>query len=1411
MMPLASNDRAGRRGPVYKSAPLFLLTLLVTLAILLPAQAAGADDPLTLSGRVVDEDARPLAGATVELRPVVGSWEKARSELPGLERQATAATSTDGDGRYRLAVPDSGFWELVAEASERVPARLEVGPVEGPETAQEMMLYPAVPVEVRVLDAEGEPIHGARIAVEGDGGNLPRHRARTSTLGRSARQIAVTGEDGRATVARREGETLAVSAVAEGFAPVALVEAADATITLRLAPGEPITVEVRDAAGDPVPEALLRFGQSRLSLGLTGEDGRLTFDRDPGAELTLMALSTAGPWRHHVVDVMPEEDEGDGNGDDGGAEPVELAVVELPPLVTLTGRTLERTERTPVAGAWVWASGFSHAPVRSDSRGNFSLSTPATERPLLRADAGGFGGAFVRLRQEQAADGGPVTILLAATATAAGRVVDGEGQPVAGARLRAVPDGSRRSHRIDASTEIFTGPDGRFTLDELSVDTPHTLTAVHADFAPASLHLEALPAGARRQGLEIVLGTASVAFGRVVDVDEVAVPGAEVTLTPALASSDITALMLAARSGVPPATATTDREGYFEIGGLADGRFDLAADAAGFAPLAVPGVELPPGGGRVDLGTLFLEPGLRLEGQVVDSNGEPVAEAWVWARDDNAMGMGSLIGADRREADSRTGPDGRFVVDGLARGNQQSVRAEAEGYTRALLSGVEIPAEEPLRIVLERSASLSGVVTDSSGAPVEGARVMVRAEPGNVPITGSRFVNARSDEDGLFTIDGVTPGRLSLRASAVGFQADERTGLEVVAGENLDDLRIVLEPGATVTGRVLDSLGNPLPETQVGIVRDETAVAFGGGTSDRTDADGVYRMQGVPPGERSVEAVHEGHQRQVRDLTVVAGENRLDFRLQAGVSVSGRVVDEGGVPVAGALVSAVLTGDHPGLRPGGETTDGSGVFRLEGLSPGAYSLSARKDGFAVTTLEEPVEVASGPIQGIEIVLNRGAVVTGRLLGAELEDLAGAKVVAGNFARQDRMPLIGSVDYEGRFRIEGVPAGEWTLIAVLSDGLPAAQEPLTVAPGQREASVDIDLGADKASLRGRIRIGGEPAASAYLSLAGQDTAARGFGRADHQGRFEVRGLEDGTYEMEIVQLASGQTRVETVEVRGDTEIDLDIEVSSVSGVVIADGEPVERARVEIERTDTAPNVRQPVRTDPAGRFRIASLVAGTYRLRASAEGYAPGEATVTVEETTPLTGVEIRLQPAGGLVLEVRGAYGAPPEEVRVAALEPGRAASPGDLPPNGGPPTVYSMRRPVGEEGRVRLDGLPPGSWDLLVGDGRSAVTRRRVTSPGPPVVIPLERGHLLTVRVPDLAEVGQFGRIEVTGADGRRFIGLGWSGDVQSNWLMNSGEARVDQLPAGRWTVTASTPDGRTWTGSAVTAGGAPAEVVLE
>jgi len=1396
--------------PALRPAASLLAGLL--LLCLLPAPAAGAAERPTLVGQVTDEESQPVAGARVEILRPEGWWQEAGRELDGGEREAVARTTSDEAGRYRVELPEPGFFEIRVATEGRVHYAFEVGPVEGVEVVGDAILTPAETVTVVVVDGDGAPVAGARVAVAGDGGDrVSRRGPFPAVMDHSDRQLAHTGDDGTARFERREGETLAVTVLAPGYAPERLKEAEGTRLTVALEAGETLPVEVRDADGEAVAGAVVGVGSPAVAAGRTAQDGRLALTHDPEVETRVVAYAEDGGRATELVAARAAD--ADGEAADTGGDPDPPLILTLPPRATLTGRTLARGERQPVAGAWVWVNPLSHQAARSDSRGNFTLSTPSRDgRAYLRADAVGYAPSAEMLRPAQTTGNETVTLLLAPTLSASGRVVDGAGQPVAGAEVWSEPADGRLPTPTPGD-ESFTDAEGRFHLAELVADSRHTLNARHDDFAPGRLDLGPAPAGTLVEGLEITLEPASVAFGRVVDVDESAVPGAEVTLTPGLEGSDISALFRMARGGVTPHSTTTDREGYFEIGGLGDGRFNLAAGAAGFAPLNVPGVELPAGGGRVDLGTLFLEPGLRLEGRVVGSGGEPVADARVGASDDSAFGVPNLAGVDAEGKETRTGADGRFVLDDLARGARLTVWADAEGYARASLEGVEVPTEGPLSIVLEPSATLSGVVTDSSGAPIEGARLVVRGKLGFGGFPGGAFASDRSDEDGHFSIEDVAPGSLVLSAMAEGFLRQERTGLEVVAGETMDDLRVILEPGATVTGRVLDALGNPLSDARVSIVRDRMDFSISGGASASTDADGVYRMPGVPPGERSLEAEHDGHQRQVRDLTVVVGENRLDFRLQAGASVSGRVVDEGGAPVAGALVSASAAGSGPTFRADGETTDDAGAFQLEGLSPGSYNVTARMEGYAATTLEEPVEITGGPVQGVEVVLSRGAVVTGRLLGAELEELAGASVIAGNFNRQDRMPLVGAVDYEGRFRIEGVPAGEWTLMALLADGLPAAQERFTVAPGQREASVDIDLGAAKASLRGRIRLGGEPLASAFVTLAGQDTPARGFGRTDHQGRFEIRGLEDGTYEMEVVGPDVSRRQRRTVEVRGDTEVDVDVEVSTVSGVVIAGGEPVEGARVEIELTDGSPDFRLPTRTGPAGRFRLTGVTAGSYRLRASAQGYAPGEATVTVEEGTPLAGVEIRLQQAGGLELVVLGPFGAPPERLHVAAMEPASATVPGtagELPLNGGPPTVYTARPPVGEEGRVRLDGLPQGSWDLLVDDGRSAVARRRVTSPGPPVVIALERGHQLTVRVPDLADLGQVGRVELTGADGRPFIDLGWTG-TQSNWALSGGSAQVGNLPAGRWTVTASTPDGRTWTGSVVTAGGAAAELVLE
>ncbi len=65
------------------------------------------------------------------------------------------------------------------------------------------------------------------------------------------------------------------------------------------------------------------------------------------------------------------------------------------------------------------------------------------------------------------------------------------------------------------------------------------------------------------------------------------------------------------------------------------GSYRLTVCAAGFAPVAVPGIEIPPAPmphgssahSPVDGGTIVLIPGAVISGRIVDADGEPLAGA----------------------------------------------------------------------------------------------------------------------------------------------------------------------------------------------------------------------------------------------------------------------------------------------------------------------------------------------------------------------------------------------------------------------------------------------------------------------------------------------------------------------------------------------------------------------------------------------------------------------------------------------------------------------------------------------------------------------------------------------------------------------------------------------------------------
>jgi hypothetical protein len=125
-----------------------------------------------------------------------------------------------------------------------------------------------------------------------------------------------------------------------------------------------------------------------------------------------------------------------------------------------------------------------------------------------------------------------------------------------------------------------------------------------------------------------------------------------------------------------------------------------------------------------------------------------------------------------------------------------------------------------------------------------------------------------TDDQGRFQITDLEPGRYRLFAARNGYTRMEYgqkllnrpgTVLNITAGQILKDVAFKLIPAGTVTGRIVDELGEPLPGLTVQILRstyDQNGKRTLQPTSTaKTNDLGEYRVYFVPPGRYFVSAL----------------------------------------------------------------------------------------------------------------------------------------------------------------------------------------------------------------------------------------------------------------------------------------------------------------------------------------------------------------------------------------------------------------------------------------------------------------------------------------------------------------------------------------------------------------------------
>jgi len=496
--------------------------------------------------------------------------------------------------------------------------------------------------------------------------------------------------------------------------------------------------------------------------------------------------------------------------------------------------------------------------------------------------------------------------------------------------------------------------------------------------------------------------------------------------------------------------------GTVEIGALRTGvAHRIRAGAEGALPVEI---DLAPlGSAELRELEIALAAAPRIVGFVRDEDGRPVD------------GASLRFGPDPSRFDAgyaASGADGAFVLNLPADGKVR-VHVAREGFLAAELGPwtVGVGSElTDLAVVLSRGATLSGRVEWPDGRPAGGAQVVLvpadrisREQPFPRYDEGTR---TRTEPDGSFRIAGLDAVPWALVASASArLHAGDKTSPRVLWTARVPGLRVpdevvlVLSPGSTVRGRVVDDVGQPVPGAEI-VANANTQLHGASGRSVTADASGAFELEALHDGEWRVVARHPGAFFGASEPFVVAAPEVLELVVVASrtAQLAGRVLDPSAVPVGGAEIQLARaeepTPDSAWNSAGTSAADGT--FRIEGLRPGSVRVRARKGGFACSLAVPAALVATEPTEGVDVVLRAGGAVEGRYLAADGTPVPSEEL--GLFREGVPWPIERArSDEHGRFRFENVEPGALWLGS--ANGFDPRRDRLVVEDG---ATVRSDL-------------------------------------------------------------------------------------------------------------------------------------------------------------------------------------------------------------------------------------------------------------------------------------------------------------------------------------------------------------------
>ncbi len=665
------------------------------------------------------------------------------------------------------------------------------------------------------------------------------------------------------------------------------------------------------------------------------------------------------------------------------------------------------------------------------------------------------------------------------------------------------------------------------------------------------------------------------------------------------------------------------------------------------------------------LGAAFAAPGDpgTIAGEVLGPDGLALSGATVTLYDDVQQPVGST---------QLTGADGLFEFGGLD--GTYYVGATKAGVGTVFYDGATSLADafplfpdpsfgEQAVLQMPTPPAITGTVSSSAG-PIDGATITAYASDG---AGGWDQVDyAFSDAAGHYEFSSLSPQQYRLGFEASGQLPEywndkpdvtSADNVNVVAGQTRTANAQLADP-LLITGTVTGAGSTPLQGADV--VAEQEVTQFGDTFWDQvafatTAANGTYSLE-VAPGTYRVrfdattylgEYWNDALDEVDADLVTVTSATvpNINAALSVGGKITGTIRDTASVPITSASATAYRLVNGSWSYVASASTNGSGVYTIDGLRGGTYRVEFSsfgggwldefyQDKDTIETATD-VPVTLGGTATANATLDKGGIIGGTVTGPS-GNLAGATVTlyrpsrfsdsGWSYADSDTTPAAGTYSFTGL-----VP-GAYRVCVTEATGLALEcwndkpevflADTITAAKNS-SATANIALAAAR-HITGTLtsKAGGAlttPEVSAYRKQSGPEGTFWQFVTSATPGAGGAYSVDvaPGTYKLlgtadEHVSAWSGGTtllsRATRVVVTGADQSGQNIaldRLGRVAGTVTGPSGPITGATVRVYRWSGSDFVQvRSTLTSAGGTYAVTGLIPGNYRVGFTAAGMTP---------------------------------------------------------------------------------------------------------------------------------------------------------------------------------------------------------------